>query len=57
MNDLKQQVYSHPLILEREQALVAVKEVFATAADELNYALGVDFVAIALAGEGDSAQA
>ncbi|MCX8025826.1 MAG: YlbF family regulator [Thermanaerothrix sp.] len=48
-NNLKQQVYQHPCIRAREDALAALKPYLASIADELTQRLGVDYPAVVLA--------
>ena len=48
-NALKSQVHQHPLIRERDTALGMVKQSFTEIADDLNFPLGMEFAALALA--------
>jgi len=49
-NTLKSQVHQNPLVRERDTALILVKQTCLEIADELNFPLGMEFAALALAG-------
>jgi len=49
-NTLKSQVHQHPLILERDAALILVKQTCSNVADDLNFPLGAEFAALSQAG-------
>lgn len=50
-NVLKRQVFQHPLVRERDEALGLVKQTFVNIAQDLNFPLGVEFATLALAGK------
>ncbi len=54
-NNFKQQVFQHPSIQAREEALNALKPYLATIADELTLRLGIDYSAAVLAAKNHSA--
>ncbi len=46
-NSLRYQVRMHPLIAQRENALVEIKPYLAQIAQEISYALGIDYTTLA----------